>query len=138
MCVFVVLLFFGPRSAIVLWWLFDSLRFDVTFSSFWVPFVGFLLAPWTTLMYVVVAPGGVNGFDWVWLGLASCSTWPATARAASTRRRGAASPAGLISVDLGVRRLGAAGDRCGHDSPRRRLETAAVDHLRTQRHGVFG
>ena len=70
MCVFVVLLFFGPRSAIVLWWFFDSLRFDVTFSSFWVPFIGFLLAPWTTLMYVIVAPGGVNGFDWVWLGLA--------------------------------------------------------------------
>ena len=70
MCVFVVLLFFGPRSAIALWWIFDSLRFDVTFSSFWVPFIGFLLAPWTTLMYVLVAPGGVTGFDWVWMGLA--------------------------------------------------------------------
>jgi len=70
MCVFVVLLFFGPRSAIVLWWLLDSLRFDATFSSFWVPFLGFLLAPWTTLMYVLVAPGGVTGFDWVWMGLA--------------------------------------------------------------------
>jgi hypothetical protein len=60
MCLFVVLLFFGPRSAIVLWWIFDSVRFDVTFSSFWVP----------TFMYVIVAPGGVNGLDWLWLGLA--------------------------------------------------------------------
>jgi hypothetical protein len=70
MCLFVVLLFFGPRSAIVLWWIFDSVRFDATFSSFWLPFVGFLLAPWTTFMYVIVAPGGVNGLDWLWLGLA--------------------------------------------------------------------
>ena len=70
MCLFVVLLFFGPRSAIALWWLFDSFRWDATFSSFWVPFIGFLIAPWTTLMYVLVAPGGVNGFDVVWLGLA--------------------------------------------------------------------
>ena len=70
MCLFVVLLFFGPRSAIALWWIFDTVRFDVTFSSFWLPFLGFLLAPWTTLMYVLVAPGGVNGLDWLWLGLA--------------------------------------------------------------------
>ncbi len=26
--------------------------------------------PWTTLMYVLVFPGGIDGFDWVWLGLA--------------------------------------------------------------------
>jgi len=32
--------------------------------------LGFLLAPWTTLMYVVVAPAGIDGFDWFWIGLA--------------------------------------------------------------------
>ena len=70
MCLFVVLLFFGPRSAIALWWIFDPLRFDVTFTSFWLPFLGFLFIPWTTLMYVLVAPGGLNGLDFLWLGLA--------------------------------------------------------------------
>ncbi len=30
--------------------------------------LGFLFAPWTTLMYVVVFPGGIDGFDWIWLG----------------------------------------------------------------------
>ena len=70
MCIFVVLLFFGPRSAIALWWIFDSVRFNATFDSVWLPFLGFLLAPWTTLMYVFVAPGGVNGFDWFLIGLA--------------------------------------------------------------------
>lgn len=70
MCLFVILLFFGPRSAIALWWIFDPLRFDVTFTSFWLPFLGFLFIPWTTLMYVLVAPGGLNGLDFLWLGLA--------------------------------------------------------------------
>jgi hypothetical protein len=29
----------------------------------------FLFLPWATLMYVIVFPGGIDGFDWVWLGL---------------------------------------------------------------------
>ncbi len=70
MCLFVILLFFGPRSALAIWWLVDMPRFDLTFDTFWLPFVGFLLAPWTTLVYVFVAPGGVNGFDWFLLGVA--------------------------------------------------------------------
>jgi hypothetical protein len=89
MCVFVVLLFFGPRSAIVLWWLVDSVRWEATFTSFWVPFIGFLIAPWTTLMYVLVAPGGVNGFDWVWIGLAIAFDLAGyTSGGAYSRRRG--------------------------------------------------
>ena len=28
------------------------------------------MAPWTTLAYVAVYPAGINGFDFVWLGLA--------------------------------------------------------------------
>jgi len=70
MCLFVILLFFGPRTAIALWWLFEPVRWSLTFTSFLLPFLGFLIAPWTTLMYVLVAPGGVIGFDWLWLGLA--------------------------------------------------------------------
>ena len=70
MCLFVILLFFGPRSALAIWWFVDMPRFSLTFDSFWLPFLGFLLAPWTTLAYVFVAPGGVNGFDWVLIGLA--------------------------------------------------------------------
>ena len=29
-----------------------------------------IFVPWLTLMYVIVAPGGIVGFDWFWLGLA--------------------------------------------------------------------
>jgi hypothetical protein len=36
-------------------------------STFLWPFLGFLFLPWTTLMYVLW-PGGINGFDYIWLG----------------------------------------------------------------------
>jgi len=32
--------------------------------------LGFVFVPLTTLMYVLVAPGGVIGFDWLWIALA--------------------------------------------------------------------
>ena len=69
-CLFVILLFFGPRSVIVLWWLFEPARWDFTFNSFLLPFIGFLFLPWTTLMYVLVAPGGLVGLDYLWIGIA--------------------------------------------------------------------
>jgi len=70
MCLFLILLAFGPRTAIAIWWLVEPLRWSATFGSFFLPFLGFLLIPWTTLMYVLVAPNGVNGLDYLWLGLA--------------------------------------------------------------------
>lgn len=70
MCLFLLLLLLGPRSVIVIWWLVQPLRWDAAFNSFLVPFLGFLFLPWTTLMYVIVAPGGVTGPDVLWMGLA--------------------------------------------------------------------
>jgi hypothetical protein len=29
-----------------------------------------IFVPFTTLMYVAVAPGGIIGWDWLWMGLA--------------------------------------------------------------------
>ena len=69
-CFFTTLVFLGPRAAILIWWLVNPVRWQATFSSFIWPLLGFLFVPWTTLMYVLVAPGGVVGFDWIWLGLA--------------------------------------------------------------------
>jgi hypothetical protein len=70
MCLFLILLLLGPRSVIVIWWLVQPLRWDATFDSLIVPFLGFLFLPWTTLMYVIVAPGGLVGLDYLWMGLA--------------------------------------------------------------------
>jgi len=70
MCLFFVLLALGPRAAIVVWWLVDPIRWNATFSSVVWPILGVLFAPWTTLTYALVAPGGVNGFDYAWIGIA--------------------------------------------------------------------
>ena len=68
-CFFAALVAFGPRLAILIWWLVDQARWNLAFDSFIWPLLGFIFVPWTTIMYVIVFPGGVTGFDWVWLGL---------------------------------------------------------------------
>lgn len=70
MCLILSLIFFGPRFVIFFYWLGWPARWELAFDSFLVPFAGFLIAPWTTLMYVGVAPGGVDGADYLLLGLA--------------------------------------------------------------------
>jgi hypothetical protein len=72
MCCLVTSLFFlGPRAAIVVWWLLQPLRWQASFSTWIWPVLGFLFLPWTTLAFVVVAPGGIVGSEWlvVFLGL---------------------------------------------------------------------
>ncbi len=73
-CLWTILLLLGPRVAGVIWWIFQPARWvgDTAlsaFDSFLWPMLGLLLVPWTTLMYVIVSPGGVVGWDWLWLGL---------------------------------------------------------------------
>lgn len=77
-CMFASLVLIGPRFAILIWWLFDQSRWELAFNNFFVAFVGFFLAPWTTLMYVSVFPGGVTGFDWIFMGfgvMADVASW---------------------------------------------------------------
>jgi hypothetical protein len=74
-CFFTILVFLGPRFAAIIWWLVAPLRWvgDTVVSAFnsiiW-PILGIIFLPWTTLMYVIVAPGGLLGFDWLWIALA--------------------------------------------------------------------
>lgn len=71
MCCFLSAMFLiGPRAAIVVWWFAQPARFMATFSSWWWPALGLVFLPWVTLTYVLVAPGGVIGLDWLWLALA--------------------------------------------------------------------
>ena len=71
MCLFFGLLLFGPRLVGVLWWVFEPVRWNATFATVLVPILGLLFLPWTTVMYVLVAPGGIGGFDLLWLALAA-------------------------------------------------------------------
>jgi hypothetical protein len=71
-CLLTVLLFLGPRVAGILWWIAQPTRWNLAFGSFIWPVLGLIFVPFTTLMYVLLAtgPGGVGGFDWLWVGLA--------------------------------------------------------------------
>lgn len=65
-CLLTVLIFIGPRAAIVVWWLINPARWQLAFTGHLLaPLLGFLFLPWLTLAYVLVAPGGVTGLDWV-------------------------------------------------------------------------
>ena len=68
-CLFTVLVFLGPRAGILIWWLMQPARWQAAFENFLWPLLGFIFVPWTTMMYVLVFPGGIVGFDWLWLGL---------------------------------------------------------------------
>ena len=73
-CLFTTLVLLGPRFAGAIWWLVQPVRWQTAFNGSWLwPVLGLIFVPWLTLMYVIVAPLGINtvtGFDWVWLGLA--------------------------------------------------------------------
>jgi len=70
-CFFTILVFLGPRAAILIWYLVNPARWALAFPQTWVwPLLGSLFLPWLTLMYVLVFPGGIVGLDWLWLGLA--------------------------------------------------------------------
>jgi hypothetical protein len=67
-CVVAALFALGPRAAIFFWWLIEPTRWNATFDTVLWPLLGFLVLPWTTLMYVLVYPGGIDGLDYLWLG----------------------------------------------------------------------
>jgi hypothetical protein len=69
-CLLILLLVLGPRAVIAVWWLIAPLQWHATFGTLLWPILGFLLLPWTTLVYMLVAPGGIVGFDYLWLALA--------------------------------------------------------------------
>ena len=70
-CAFTTLVLLGPRFFGFMWWLLQPTRWvPLTFSNWLWPLLGILFLPWATLMYVICAPGGIIGLDWLWLGLA--------------------------------------------------------------------
>jgi hypothetical protein len=70
-CVFTILVVLGPRFAGAIWWLVQPARWQLVFQNWLWPLLGIIFLPWTTLMYVIVAPGGINGlWEWLFIGLA--------------------------------------------------------------------
>ncbi len=87
-CFIVVLAFIGPRIALAFTWIFTSLV-SRAYDQWVVPVIGFVLLPWTTLVYAIAyAPGrGVSAFGWLLVAialLADVNSWRASMR---SRRR---------------------------------------------------
>ena len=74
MLLFGCLLAFGaavaPRLILILAWIFGN-RWDRVWDGNWIiPLLGIIALPYTTIMYMLTwSPGGLQGFDWVWLAL---------------------------------------------------------------------
>lgn len=62
------------RIILLVFWLGRPVQFQAVFGGSWfLPCLGFILLPFTTLVYVWLqtsSPGPIQGFDWVWLLLA--------------------------------------------------------------------
>ena len=69
-CLFTILFLLGARAVDIVWWIAQPARWDAAFSSVLWPILGIIFAPWTTMMWVLVSPGGVHGIDWLWIVLA--------------------------------------------------------------------
>ena len=57
-CFLILVLLAGPRFGIIFWWIVNPDRWSRAFDTFIWPFLGFIFLPWTTLMFVAVAPSG--------------------------------------------------------------------------------
>lgn len=88
MCCWLVIAFaFAPRVALVFMWLFTG-RIGQAFDSFLIPLIGFFLLPWTTLIFVLVAPGGIGLIDVVLIVIAlvaDLGSWGGGYRSRSSR-----------------------------------------------------
>jgi len=64
-CFVVLFALISPRLALFLLWLFTNLL-SRAFESWFVPFLGFFLLPWTTLAYAAMwsSSDRVSGFEW--------------------------------------------------------------------------
>jgi hypothetical protein len=61
---------FAPRVVLILAWIFSA-RWDVVWRGDWlVPLLGIVFLPYTTIMYLLVyTPTGIQGWEWMWIGL---------------------------------------------------------------------
>ena len=66
-CLVLIASSLGPRIALALWWLFGD-KPDAAIDSWIVGLLGFLVLPWTTLMYII-AWSPVVGLDGFWDGV---------------------------------------------------------------------
>jgi hypothetical protein len=83
-CLVVLFALLSPRLALFFVWVFSDLL-SRAFDSWFVPFLGFFLLPWTTLAYAAMysSANKVDGFEWFIVVLAflvDISSWSQSGR----------------------------------------------------------
>jgi hypothetical protein len=87
-CIFALIALLSPRLAVFLLWAFTN-YVNRAFSGGWfLPLLGIIIAPWTTLMYVLVyAPAGpIHVAGWILVGIGVVLDLNSWAHAAANRR----------------------------------------------------
>jgi hypothetical protein len=68
-CLLAIGIGLAPRIFLILAWIFSD-RWDFVWRGDWlVPLLGIIFLPFTTVMYMLAwsAPGGVQGWEWLWV-----------------------------------------------------------------------
>lgn len=67
-CLLAMGLAFAPRLFLILGWIFSD-RWQLVWQGDWIiPLLGIIFAPFTTVMYMLAwSPGGVQGWEWIWV-----------------------------------------------------------------------
>ena len=60
------------RFFLIMIWIARPVYFSNAFSTFIIPCLGFMILPFTTLMYLflIQGVGALEGLDWLWIALA--------------------------------------------------------------------
>jgi hypothetical protein len=86
-CVIWLLSLIGPRVALAFTWIFTGFV-DRAYDETWVPIVGFIFLPWTTLVYALAYDGsGVSSLGWFFVVLAVIGDISSYGVASRRRRR---------------------------------------------------
>ncbi|MBN1298188.1 MAG: hypothetical protein JW997_00715 [Actinobacteria bacterium] len=66
-CAITILILFGPRLALLVWWLISPGLFDAAFGLWLWPLLFSIFAPFTMIFYMIswyLSPG-VSGLEWI-------------------------------------------------------------------------
>ena len=76
------------RFMLLFVWIARPVMMNATFSTFIIPCLGFMILPFTTLMYVFLMQGvgAIQGLDWLWLFLAALMDIASIGAAGATNR----------------------------------------------------
>jgi hypothetical protein len=77
----------APRFFLVLAWLFSDRWNVVWHGDFFLPLLGIIFLPFTTVMYMLVwTAGGIQGWDWLWIALGLFLDFTQYAQSAANRK----------------------------------------------------